>query len=574
VLTDLSGLVGDLARMKGVVLLDCFVSLTVSSMAFLPSLLVRYLIDVAIPERHVGAIVSVSLSMVLCPVLVRVLSMVTVWSRMRLDHEISLGLQSRVLYAYLTAPVDEALRLSSGQVLTVVNSDVPALVGGLLSAIREVCASVYSLILAGFLLWRTSPVICMGVLLASIVRYPLVSARVQVLRQMTASGQAWQAGLNRVIADAANAVITTKVHFLEQRTVDLFRSFASERHRERRGFQHKLDRYSVAETSLGWLVPAAVYAYGGLLIIAGRTTIGALVAATQYMGRGVESLSTLLDLSTKVRVLVVHHDHVRRILSLSGETEDDGVKGSDELLTIEIRHGTYGYPGQASPVLRYVDVSLATGRIVGLYGPSGSGKTTLATILGGLRRLTSGTFLVNGSEGFQPGRSYRRTVALVTEGEYVFSGTFKDNLIAAKPEALDEELSRALFLSLLDEVVDEAPLGLQTLIGQGGMTLSTGQRQRLSLARAILRDPDLIILDEITSGLDQELEKRMIERLEGWLRDRMVLLISHRPSTLRLADTWVYLDEEGRTHAASCLSIRDVEDSSLVETLNRPAEMS
>lgn len=568
-LAELSGVIAGLAPRKGVLLLDCFVSLVVSSMAFIPSLLMKYLIDVAIAERNGASILIVSLLMVLCPVLVRILSMVSAWSQMRLDHDVSLSLRSNVLHAYLDAPLDETSGLPSGRVLTVMNSDVPALVGGLLSVIRGACNSVYSLVVAGVLLWRMSPMVCLGVLLVSIIRYPLVSARVRILRQMTASRQVWQTRLNKVIADSTSALGTIKVHFLEDRTVDLFRTLASDEYCERRGFQRKTDGYSVCETSLGWFVPAAVFAYGGLLIIAGHTTIGAVVAATQYMGRGVESLSALLDLSAQVRVLCVHHDNIRGFLGLPGEIDDEGSNGFSNLEAIEIRRGTYTYRGQAAPVLRNAEVLLATGRIVGLYGPSGSGKTTLATILSGMRHLSSGSFLVNGSELSNPGKSYRRHVALVTDGEYVFSGTFRENLLAVRPQATDSMLREALFLSLLDEVVDESPLGLETAIGHGGMVLSTGQRQRLSLARAILRDPDLIILDEVTSGLDLGLESRMLDRLEGWLRNRMVLLISHRLSTLRMADTWVCLNEEGHTCYSPCANDQEAEGSDRFTGLNR-----
>ncbi len=534
------------------VLLDCLISLVISLMSFVPTILIKYLIDTAIPKGNGPAILYVSMLMVLCPVLIRVFGIAAIWSQMKAEHKISTDLRAKVFSAYLMAPLDEASRLSSGQVLTVMNSDVPALTTGLLSLIHGLCNSAFSLVVAGVLLWRTSPLICLGVLLASVVRYPLVSSRVRVLRKMTRTRQNWQARISRMITDVVGAFVTIKVHSLENRNVDLLTTAVEEEHRDRLAFQRRIDRHGVGETAVGWLVPSIVYAYGGFLTMAGRTTIGAVVAATQYMGRGIESLSTLIDIAGQSKVLSVHYDNVQGLMALPQESDDDTVDDLGVLRTIEIRDGGYTFCDDEEPLLRHIDLFLSVGHIVGLFGPSGSGKTTLATVLGGLRRLASGHLVVNGTQIACPARSYRKRVALATDGECVFSGTFKDNLLAVRPDASEVELSRSLYLSLLDEVVSNSPSGMDTTIGQGGLILSTGQRQRLSLARAILRNPDLIILDEITSGFDLQLEEQLFARLETWLRERLVILISHRPSTLRFADTWLYLNEIGCLATTAC----------------------
>lgn len=212
--------------------------------------------------------------------------------------------------------------------------------------------------------------------------------------------------------------------------------------------------------------------------------------------------------------------------------------------SIEFKDVCFGY--DKTKVLTGIDLNVPVGQTVGLVGPSGSGKSTVADLLMGLIRPTNGSIQVDG-EGIIPEkiRSWRRLIGYVSQDTFLFNDTVRANLLWACPGASEEEMMEALRLAAADEFVSKMPEGLDTLLGDRGVRLSGGERQRIALARAILRKPSLLILDEATSNLDSESEKRIQAAVEG-LRGRLTtFIITHRLSTLRNADT-IYVLERGK----------------------------
>ncbi|MDQ7029710.1 MAG: ABC transporter ATP-binding protein [Ardenticatenia bacterium] len=202
---------------------------------------------------------------------------------------------------------------------------------------------------------------------------------------------------------------------------------------------------------------------------------------------------------------------------------------------VRLERVSFGY--DTDPVIREFDMRLRFGEIVALVGPSGAGKSTVADLIMGLVRPDEGRVLVDGVPlGPETARAWRARIGYVGQDPFLFHDTVRANLLFARPSATEAELFRALELAAAREFVSRLPHGLDTVVGERGMALSGGQRQRLALARAFLRDPSLLILDEATSFLDAENERRILESLER-LRGRMtVLIISHRRSTIRGAD--------------------------------------
>ncbi len=212
--------------------------------------------------------------------------------------------------------------------------------------------------------------------------------------------------------------------------------------------------------------------------------------------------------------------------------------------SIEFKDVCFGY--DKTKVLTGIDLNVPVGQTVGLVGPSGSGKSTVADLLMGLIRPTKGSILVDG-EAIIPEkiRAWRRLIGYVSQDTFLFNDTVRANLSWACPGASEEEMMEALRLAAAEEFVSSMPEGLDTLLGDRGVRLSGGERQRIALARAILRKPSLLILDEATSNLDSESEKRIQAAVEG-LRGRLTtFIITHRLSTLRSADT-IYVLEMGK----------------------------
>jgi ABC-type multidrug transport system fused ATPase/permease subunit len=210
---------------------------------------------------------------------------------------------------------------------------------------------------------------------------------------------------------------------------------------------------------------------------------------------------------------------------------------------VELRGVTFGYEG-AEPVLRNIDLDVEAGRTVALVGPTGSGKTTLVMLIPRLYDVDEGAVLVDGVDvrDLDPA-TLRGEVAVVSDDAFLFSASLGENIAYARPEASDEEVRRAAERAGLAELIDDLPEGLDTLVGERGLTLSGGQRQRVAIARALLAEPRILILDDATSSVDATTESRIKAALAEVMEGRTTFVIAHRLSTIALADEVVVLED-------------------------------
>jgi ATP-binding cassette, subfamily B, bacterial len=215
---------------------------------------------------------------------------------------------------------------------------------------------------------------------------------------------------------------------------------------------------------------------------------------------------------------------------------------------VELRDVTFAYEGD-EPVLENVDLSVEPGRTVAIVGPTGSGKTTLVMLIPRLYDVTEGAVLVDGVDvrSVDPA-SLRREVAVVSDDAFLFSASLRDNIAYARPQAGDDEVVAAAVRAGLGGLLDDLPDGLDTLVGERGLTLSGGQRQRVAIARALLAEPRILILDDATSSVDATTESQIKSALAEVMEGRTTFVIAHRLSTIALADEVVVL-EDGRVAA-------------------------
>jgi ATP-binding cassette subfamily B protein len=228
---------------------------------------------------------------------------------------------------------------------------------------------------------------------------------------------------------------------------------------------------------------------------------------------------------------------------------------------VELRGVTFGYEGE-EPVLRDIDLDVAPGRTVALVGPTGSGKTTLVMLIPRLYDVDEGRVLVDGVDvrTVDPS-SLRREVAVVSDDAFLFSATLRDNITYARPDAMEEQVLHAVRRAGLAELLDDLPDGLDTLVGERGLTLSGGQRQRVAIARALIAEPRILILDDATSSVDASTENRIKAALREVMEGRTTFVIAHRLSTISLADEVVVL--EGGRVAARGTHAELLDDSAL-----------
>ena len=527
----------DVGRNKWYVVADCLLIFATTGLGFLQPSITRRLIDVAIPQKDLHGIAHLAALMVAVAVASRAITAVMSLVRTKFNYLVQLGLQSKALRCALEAPLNLTSRMATGDVLTIVTSDSTALVMGLGSIFRNLVGSSYSLILAAVLLWRTSPLMLLFVAVASGLRFPIQRWIATTAKEQNRARQRWFGRSSTTVVESMSGLNTVKVYGLEDSRCDSFVDTLKRAFSETFTLEKKIQFQSTLDTLMNSAVPAAIYGYGGYLILTGRSTMGSVLAAIQYMTFGLTSFGGLIGLYAQFKPLYVHMERLQKVLSLPSEYESGAVPAFDAIDRMEFSDIVFKHDQQTDVLLNDVSLDLRRGQIIGLAGPSGGGKTTMAFLATAVFKPGEGKVQVDGvdARGLSM-KWYRDRVALVTDSDFIFTGTILENLKIVRPDAADEEVQRCLYMSLLDQVVAELPDGLDTLVGRTGVTLSSGQRQRLSLARAILRDPQVVVLDEITSNLDTELERHLHERLEEWMRKRVVLLISHRISTIAWAD--------------------------------------
>jgi ATP-binding cassette subfamily B protein len=216
---------------------------------------------------------------------------------------------------------------------------------------------------------------------------------------------------------------------------------------------------------------------------------------------------------------------------------------------VELRDVTLHYEGASHAALSDVSLDVAAGTTVALVGATGSGKTSLVALLGRLYDPTSGAVLIDGADlrGVQL-ESLRRSIAVVTDDPFLFSATVHDNIAYAREDASREEVIAAARRAQAHEFIERLPEGYDTLVGERGLTLSGGQRQRIAIARALLADPRILVLDDATSSVDASTEQQIKVALREAMAGRTTFVIAHRLSTIALADEIVVL-EDGRIAA-------------------------
>jgi subfamily B ATP-binding cassette protein MsbA len=294
---------------------------------------------------------------------------------------------------------------------------------------------------------------------------------------------------------------------------------------------------------------------GGNAIIAGEMTLGELIMYIFFIGLVAAPLVSIASIGTQITEAFAGLDRIREILDMPTEVEEDERRSAPGRLAGDVTFEDVWFeynPGQ--PVLRGVSFHAAQGTTTALVGSSGSGKSTLISIVMAFNRPTKGRVVVDGRDLSDLRlMDYRAQLASVLQENFLFDGTIVENVGYARPGATRDDIIEACRIAHCDEFIRQFPSGYDTVVGERGIKLSGGQRQRVSIARAILANPRILILDEATSSLDSESEQMIQDGLRNLRAGRTTFVIAHRLSTIRSADQILVLEEgqvvERGTHA-------------------------
>jgi len=292
---------------------------------------------------------------------------------------------------------------------------------------------------------------------------------------------------------------------------------------------------------------ALVLWYGGALVVGGTLSAGSLVVFIWYLGKMYKPMQDFAKMTDAFTKASVGYERVREVLETHPTVDDlPAARRAPPLQgQIELEHVEFSYAAD-HPVLTDISLKAEAGRMTALVGPTGSGKSTIAALIGRFYDPKSGSVMVDGVDlrAFEQ-KSLRDQISFVLQENVLFHASIYQNICYGKPGATFEEVRHAAELANADEFISKLPQGYDTMVGERGTTLSGGQRQRIAIARAIIRDTPILIMDEPSSGLDAASEELVFEALDRLIEGKTAIVIAHRFSTIRRANT-IFVIEDGR----------------------------
>jgi ATP-binding cassette subfamily B protein len=494
------------------------------------------------------------------------LSLAQRWYSARIGEGIILDLRTRVYDHVQRMPLQFFTRTQTGALVSRLNNDVTGAQRAFTSTLSGVVSNVIQLVLTAAVMFSLS----WQITALSLVMLPvfIIPARRvgKKLAEITRESYNLDAKMNATMTERFNVSGALLVKLFGRPDTEAAR-FGERAQRVRDiGVQQAMfsRTFFVAMLLVASLAQALTYGLGGWLAVTGSVTAGTVVTLALLLTRLYGPLTALSNVRVDVMSALVSFDRVFEVLDLKPGIEEkpDAVAIPAGSGRLEFRDVHFRYPSadevslatledvaaldrtENAPVLRGVDFTVEPGQLVALVGPSGAGKSTTSMLVSRVYDVTEGAVRVGGVDVRDATlESLRDTIGVVTQDSHLFHETIAENLRYARPEATEEQMWEALRAAQVVELVRALPDGLDTVVGERGYRFSGGEKQRIAIARLLLKHPSIVILDEATAHLDSESEAAVQRALAVALEGRTALVIAHRLSTVREADLILVLDE-------------------------------
>jgi ATP-binding cassette subfamily B protein len=432
----------------------------------------------------------------------------------------------------------------TGDLISRVSSDSDRICNFLSGSLLDFVVDILQLVMTAVILFSIHPYLA----LVTLLPVPVIAWLSQVVRSHLRHGYAlvgrtWSAMVS-VLADTIPGIRVVKAFAQESHEVDRFKTVNTHVVDSNARLWRVWSFFTPVITLLTDLGVLIVWAVGAWMIVGGDLKVGALVAFVQYINRfygRLDSMSRMLA-ATERTAAATHRifeilDRAPSVAEPVKPVHPGRVQGKIELKGIRFAYGP-------REVIKGIDLVVEPGEMVGLVGPSGAGKSTLVNLVCRFFDVASGAIFVDGHDirSF-PIEEYRRNIGIVLQDPFLFYGTIAENIAYGRPTATRSEIIEAAKAAKAHEFILRLTDGYDSIVGERGQALSGGERQRISIARAILTDPRILILDEATSSVDTETEREIQGALDNLTRGRTTIAIAHRLSTLRNANRIVVVEQ-------------------------------
>jgi ATP-binding cassette subfamily B protein len=520
-----------------------------SVVAMASPFLLRAIIDDALPQRDVSLLVWLTAGMVGVAAVTAALGVLQTWISTRIGQEVMHRLRTDVFAHLQRQSIAFFTRTRTGEVQSRITNDIGGMQGVVTSTATSIASNLTTAIATAVamaaLSWQLS-------LISLVVIPPSIwlSRRVARMRRtITAQQQRELADLNVTIEESLsiNGVTLAKTMGTTASLIDRFSS-SSERLVDLELRAQLAGRWRMATTSVIFAaIPAVIYLVAGLPVTEGTMSIGTLVAFTALQAGLFRPLTGLLNVGVSVISSLALFQRVFAYLDLPVEVADpvDPVRIDPAAVhgAVRLEDVTFAYPASPTAALAGVSLDVPAGTTLALVGETGSGKSTLAALVARLYDPTAGRVTIDGIDV----RDMRlddlaAIVGVVSQETYLLHTTVRENLRYARPDATDDEIVAAARAAQIHELIAGLPEGYDTVVGSRGHRFSGGEKQRIAIARTLLRNPRVLVLDEATSALDTETERAVQRAFDDLARGRTTITIAHRLSTVRDADQIVVID--------------------------------
>jgi subfamily B ATP-binding cassette protein MsbA len=507
--------------------------------------LVRPVLDGIFIEKNEGLWLALPFALMGVAVLKAIFSYGQTYLMAYVGNRVVADIRQELFHHLMRLPVGFHDANTSGRLVSRVVNDVGLMASAASSVMKDIFQNVLTfLAMVGVIVYQNWKLAGVSIIVIPLSTVTMVRVG-QRLRRLATSGQEQMGDLASTVQETLAGIRMVKAFGREEAEAERFK----ERNRAFLSTTLKTNQvWSLGSSHMeiiGVIGVAAIIWYGGYLVIHGAMTPGAFFSFMAAMFMAYTPIRKLSGSNNVIQQAVAAAERVYDVLDLKTEQSQDhgtapliGISGG-----IEFQHVSLQYENQVIPALTDVDLMVRAGEVVALVGSSGSGKTTLVSLLPRFYEPTGGRILLDGT----PLTSYnlqslRSHIGIVSQEIVLFDDTIRSNIAFGRTGASDADVERAARLAYAHDFILRLPDGYDAIIGERGVKLSGGERQRLAIARAILRDPPLLILDEATSALDTESERIVQLALANLMKNRTTLVIAHRLSTIQHADRIVVLD--------------------------------
>ena len=521
-----------------------FVTILLSAVVgLLPSIITGRIVDEALVGKDLRLLVQLLVMAFVTLTASQVISVLESYINAWISQRIIFDMKNQMYDHLQHMPHAFFTSEKQGDIITRMNTDisgVSSVISGTLSSIVSNIATVVTTLVALFTMsWKLALV---GIVVIPLLILPTKSVgkkRYQLLTDAQAKNDEMNQLINETLSVSGSLLV--KLFTREKKEYERFVNVNEEVTQLALREQNSGRWFRVVMGMFTQLGPLLIYFAGGYLIIShldtGLTvgTITATVSLVNRLYRPVESLLNIhVDFTRSLALFTRIFDYFDMPNPI--QSPENGQRPDVTDADIVYEHVAFSYDPE-KPLLTDIDFTVPGGKMYAIVGPSGSGKSTVVNLIPRLYDVLSGSVKIAGVDVRDFDLSYLRSqIGVVTQDSYLFNGTIRENLLYAKDDATQEEIDAACYIANLEDFIDSQPEGYDTMVGNRGLKLSGGEKQRLSIARVILKDPKILILDEATSALDSITENAIQEALEALMEGRTSIVIAHRLSTILKAD--------------------------------------